>query len=97
MDDLVADGIVNDLAQRMQAQLVHDVGAVGLDGLDGDIQRGSHFLVGLSFRQKLDDFPFSRGQTTLTPVGAPFVAIILEVGFLESVRHSGGECRHVAG
>jgi hypothetical protein len=38
LDDLVADGVVDQFSQGMHAQLQHDVGAVGFGGVDAYTQ-----------------------------------------------------------
>ena len=40
-------GIVNQLDERMEAELEHDLGAVGLDGPNGDFQLRSDLFIGL--------------------------------------------------
>ena len=38
MDDLVADGVADDVGGGVEVELAHEVGAVGLCGLDADAQ-----------------------------------------------------------
>src|SRR5258708_16341961 len=60
LDDLVANRVTHEIADRIQAQLAHDVGAVRFDGLHADAQARRGFLVASAFREQLDDFTFAR-------------------------------------
>src|ERR1039458_2834149 len=62
VDDLVAYGVANQIADRMQVQLHHEVGAVRLSRLEAHAQDGSDFLVGFALRHKLSNLPFPRAQ-----------------------------------
>jgi hypothetical protein len=60
-DDLIADCVPYELADRVDFQLAHDVGAVRLGGLYADAEGGGHFLAALAFREQLYDFALPRG------------------------------------
>src|SRR5690349_12541513 len=65
LDDIVADGVTNQGRDRVKIQFGHDVGTVSLYSLHADIQQVRDFLVGISFRQELDNLPFSLGKAVL--------------------------------
>lgn len=48
LDNLVPDGVADQLADRREIQLVHEVGPVGFYRLNADIQGGRDFFVTLS-------------------------------------------------
>jgi hypothetical protein len=62
LNDLVTDRVPDQIAQRTEVQLAHQVRAMRLDGLDADIECGRRFLVTLAFGQELDELSFSRGH-----------------------------------
>jgi hypothetical protein len=47
---------VNELGERMQAKLEHDICPVGLDRPDGNSQFGGNLLIRFPFRQKSNYF-----------------------------------------
>ena len=55
LDHLVADCVAHELADRVQVELAHQVGAMRLGGLDADVQRHRHFLVALALGEQLHD------------------------------------------
>src|SRR5580704_3978825 len=60
-EDFVADRIVNELGERMQAKLDHDFRPMRLDRPDGDSQPGSDLLIRFSLRQQSNYFNFTGG------------------------------------
>ena len=58
--DAVTESIESQVGDGMQTQLAHDIGAMGFCCLHAEIQGYSHFLAGLSFRQKLHDLALAR-------------------------------------
>src|SRR3989442_1096542 len=44
-DQIVADGVADQFGQRVDTELAHDVGPVGLDGLEADPQGPGDLLV----------------------------------------------------
>ena len=55
LDQIVADGVVDELNDGIDFQLAHDGCAMCLDGLDADAQRRGDLLVHSSLSQQLDD------------------------------------------
>jgi hypothetical protein len=64
LDNRVTDSIPDEVTERVEIELAHDIGSVRFHGLDGNIQRDS-YLITLSFREQLDNFalPGSQGPT----------------------------------
>ena len=58
LDDPVANGVTNHVAESIEPQLAHDRRAVGFPGLDTDSEEPRNILVAFSLDQKLQDFPF---------------------------------------
>jgi hypothetical protein len=63
LDDVIANGVADELGNRMEVQLEHDVGAMSFGGLYADAEEVSDFLVALSLGEKLKDFAFAGSQT----------------------------------
>src|ERR1039458_7495406 len=61
-NDALADGVENQLGDSAQVQLLHDVGAVGFDGIDAEIEQGGDFLARLALGDELQDLPFAGGE-----------------------------------
>ena len=58
LDDLIANSVANQVAQRLKVQLMHDACTVGLYCLGGDSQDSSHLFVTLPFRLQAESLPF---------------------------------------
>ena len=59
LSDAVADGHADQIAQRLDVQLGHDIGAVTLGGPHAHVEFGGQFLVRLSPRQQAQDINFT--------------------------------------
>src|SRR6266496_2236161 len=71
-DDLVSDGVMHELHDRLQSELVHDLRAMRLDGLHADAQDGRGAPIRLALRQELGDLALTfRERGTLCPRTAP--------------------------
>jgi hypothetical protein len=55
----VAQSVVNDVRDRMEAKLKHDLRAMGLDGPDGYSELCGNLLIRLSLGQEANDFNLS--------------------------------------
>jgi hypothetical protein len=71
-DDVVADGIANQLRDRVAFQPPHDVGSMRFRRFDADCQLRGYFLAALPFREKLHDFSLASGQPQRIDVPAFF-------------------------
>src|SRR5271169_3559896 len=69
VDDLVADGVDDEFGNRVKSHLHHDVGAMGLGGVDTDAEDDRHFLIALAFGEELKDFTLSRSQARASGPG----------------------------
>jgi len=63
LDNFIANGVADELGDRMKVLLKHDVGAMSFGSLYADAEEVRDFLVALSLGEKLEDFAFARGQT----------------------------------
>ena len=63
MDDFVANGVADELGDRVEIQLEHDVGPMSLGSLHADAEKTRDFLIAFSLGEKLKDFPFAGSQT----------------------------------
>ena len=61
-DDPFPHGVENDLRRVVKVQFLHQVGAMGLDGREADVEQRRDFLVRASFREQLQDFAFAIGE-----------------------------------
>lgn len=50
LDDLIANGVAHQFAYGMNLELVHQVGAMRVHGLEGNIKRFGNFLGALGLR-----------------------------------------------
>src|SRR5580704_18580109 len=64
-EDFVADRIVNELGERMQAKLEHAFRPVRLDRPDGNSQSGGNLLLRFSLRQQSNYFNLTGGWLAL--------------------------------
>src|ERR1700692_81718 len=62
LDDPVPHGVAGEVGNGMEAEFTHEIGAMGLRGLDAEMQRHSYFFAGLSFRQQLNHLALSAGK-----------------------------------
>ena len=69
-DDAPADGEENEFGNAAQIELFHDVGAMGFDGVDAEIQKVGDVFVGFAFGDELEDFAFARGEQVVGVFGA---------------------------
>jgi len=86
LDDVVADGVEDELGEGVEIEFEHDVGAVGFGGVDADVEEIGDFLVGLAFGEELEDFAFARGEARARGFG-----VVGGVGGDGGVRDPGGE------
>src|SRR2546423_4175833 len=63
LDEVVADGITNQIGERIQPEFSQNARAMRLCCPDADTKRFGNFLVAFSFGQELDDLALSRTQT----------------------------------
>src|SRR5262249_20948992 len=61
-DQALADGKPDELGRVVQVELLHEVLAVGLAGVDAPRQRGGALLVGLALGDQLQHLAFAVGQ-----------------------------------
>ena len=52
-DDVVADGVVDEFGEGMEIEFEHDVGTMGLSGVNADAEKGGNFLIGFAFGEEL--------------------------------------------
>src|SRR5260370_35086643 len=62
LNDIVLDGVDDQIADGVQAEFSHDVAAVRFHRLRAQVQQRSDFLGTLSLRQKLSDLTLPSGQ-----------------------------------
>jgi hypothetical protein len=60
------DGVKNQFCRTVQVQFLKDIAAVRFGSIDADVQGGSHFLVGLSLGEQLENLALARGQQIVT-------------------------------
>src|SRR5690348_67630 len=75
LDDAVANGVADQIADGVEIQLGHDVRPVRLHGFDADIQCVGHFFVGFSLGDQLNDLALAwtdqaRRRSSVTSGGA---------------------------
>src|SRR5476651_342920 len=62
LDDAGADGVAGEAGGVVDVELLHEMFAVLLDGLDADAQFRRGLLIGFSFRDELQHFHLARGH-----------------------------------
>ena len=55
-------GVLSELRQAVEIQLLHDVMAMAADGIGTQVQVGGNLLPGLSFHEQLQDLAFPGRQ-----------------------------------
>src|SRR5690348_1149169 len=83
----VADGIVNQLHQGMEAELKHDLGPVRLDSPDRDPQERGDLLIRFPLSQEADDLRLARSYTRIYPLPSLMLAFFLEKTFQHDFRY----------
>src|SRR5208337_5146179 len=78
----VADGVDDQFRGFMDAEGVHDVGAMHGDGVDAQVEFGGDFLVGFAGDDVLEYFEFARGEAG--------VAFALEISGARDLRIKNG-------
>ncbi len=61
LDDMIANSVADEFADRVETKFAHDRSAVGFGGFDADSEAGGDLLVTFSFGEELDDFAFAVG------------------------------------
>src|SRR5262249_43489962 len=89
LDDLITYRVSHELADAVNFELTHDIGAMRLRGLHADSEHRGDFLAAAAFRKQLHDFPLSRGEA----IGRQFVQRPLWPGRIEIVQHDLGGLR----
>ena len=54
---------MDELGERMQIELEHDVGTMSFGGVDADAKKGGDLFVGLAFGEELEDFALAGSET----------------------------------
>src|SRR5512138_1485331 len=62
LDDAGANGVAGESGGVVDVQLLHEMFAMLLDGLDADAEFGRSLLVGLAFGDQLEHFHLARSQ-----------------------------------
>src|SRR5712671_2614841 len=62
LDDLVSYCVAHQLANRVQFELAHDVGAMRFRCFYANSESDGHFFTALPFREQLHDFALSRSK-----------------------------------
>ena len=62
LDDLVANGVAHQVAERLELQLSHDGSPMGLRRFHADAKGIGHFLVALSLREQLHNLALAIGN-----------------------------------
>src|SRR4051812_28303402 len=64
LNDLVANCVTDQIADRSEAKFAHDIRAMGLDSLDAHAQCRGGFLVAPPLGQQLNDLALPWGHTS---------------------------------
>ena len=97
LDDLVTNGVADQVTHRVQIQLYHDVGPVRLHCLNADVQGVGDFFVGFPLGHQLQDLPLSLAELASEPSVAPCRARAGKIAAEHYLRNSGGEEQLVFG
>src|SRR4249919_2350854 len=62
LNDLVPDGVADEVSRRSEVQLAHGRGAMRLNRLDADVERIGHLLVDAALRDQLDHLALATRQ-----------------------------------
>src|SRR5664280_1867534 len=71
LDDLVTNGVADQVAHRVQIQLFHDAGAVRLHCFYAEVQGSGDFFVGFPLGHQLQDLALSRAELASVRDAAP--------------------------
>lgn len=69
LDETEGDRHTGQTSDIVNAELLHDVGAMDVGGSSGDIEAGGDFLGRIALRNELEDLAFTRGQALDGQVG----------------------------
>lgn len=60
--EAAADGGEDEFGDGVEAEFVHDAGAVGFDGVEGEFEAVGYVLIGVAFGEHLVDLAFAFGE-----------------------------------
>ena len=63
LDNLVPDGKIDEIAQRMEIQLAHETRSMSLHRSHAEIESNRDVLVRFAFRQQLQDLLLTRRES----------------------------------
>src|SRR5258708_20254528 len=75
----------------MEAELMHDLGSVGLDSPDRDPQERGDLLIRFPLGQEADDLCLARSCSRIYPLPWLMLAFFLEKAFQHDFRYFRGE------
>jgi len=75
----ISNGVDDEFGGFVNAQTIHDVGAMHGNGVRAEIEFRGDFLVGFSSDDMLQDFEFARGETGFTFTFEGFRALDLRI------------------
>src|ERR1700687_117324 len=85
-NNLVSNGIVDQLGDRMDAKFEHKLGPMGLHSPHRDTQQCGDLFIGSSFAQKPNDFQLAGGRLLVWPLCPAGLLVRLN----ESAQHDLG-------
>ena len=87
-DEAFADGVLDEFRAVVEVEFLHEVGAVGFDGFDGDDELFGDLAVGEAVGDEGEDFAFAFGEAVEAVLGFAFGGALDVVG--EDVAGDGG-------
>ena len=87
-DEAFADGVFDEFGAVVEVELLHEVGAVGFDGFDGDDELLGDLAVGEAVGDEGEDFAFAFGEAVEAVAGFAFGGALHVVA--EDVAGDGG-------
>ena len=61
---------MDQFGEGVEAELEHDIGAVGFGGVDADGEKVGHFFIGFAFGEELKNFAFTGSEPSTWRLGA---------------------------
>src|SRR5208282_5604917 len=91
LDNARADGVAGEPGGVVDVELLHEMLAVLLDGLDADAEFRRGFLVGLAFRNELEHLHLARSQPGRFFVAQARAAGRLQIEAIPTLGNGGNE------
>ena len=91
LNDIVANGVADQFADGMAIETAHDVGAMGLSGLDAEVEGDGDFLAALAFGEELNDLALAGSETLTRRLRVDLGGFLIEIAVQNHLGDAGSK------